>query len=173
MKGHENKPDGGSSQESMALLPCPFCGGTRVFLIDPPDWVECSDCKTEGPYRDSNRPNAVTAWNTRAGMPDPAAEIAALRSALAEEKAGREADREAVMERICTRGVHLMQTPMICDGCIVEQAREAEIAKLREALEAVAQIHRRYCDRVGVGDEWAKSVEAKVRAALAAIGAAP
>lgn len=54
------------------LKPCPFCGGSNVFLrdYDPNNiWIECDDCQV-GTLA-IGWPECVVAWNTRATLDDP------------------------------------------------------------------------------------------------------
>lgn len=59
-------------------LPCPFCGGTRIYIdhdpgefddasIPPrPTWVaSCSSCASTGPWNKINAEAALTEWNRR------------------------------------------------------------------------------------------------------------
>jgi Lar family restriction alleviation protein len=56
--------------QSVVLLPCPFCGGSDVYIDrapnGQPDWVQCDGCGAHGPY--SGEPNDTdaavsSAWN--------------------------------------------------------------------------------------------------------------
>jgi Lar family restriction alleviation protein len=70
------------------LKPCPFCGGEDLAVIkDPRDqWLpwylvlcNADDCHTLGPAR-RNKPDAITAWNTRQPDPQVTALVEALRA---------------------------------------------------------------------------------------------
>jgi Lar family restriction alleviation protein len=60
-------------REEVGLAPCPFCG---AHLIVPDhtnkgtfvNWVMCSDCGCEGPYKDTLA-LAIEAWNKRVPLP--------------------------------------------------------------------------------------------------------
>jgi Lar family restriction alleviation protein len=54
-----------------ALLPCPFCGSSRLSLVDAVEFVSCFGCGAEGPMK-MGQPfqNAIDAWNTRAPIDD-------------------------------------------------------------------------------------------------------
>lgn len=89
------------------LLPCPFCGGQasdrgevtyhgshEAWWPDGSQVVHAYYCNcircgitSKGIIGQQTRELAREKWNQRAGMPDPAAEIAALRSELDEWKA--------------------------------------------------------------------------------------
>lgn len=51
------------------LKPCPFCGSTRVREENSPAvgmiWIECFDCKSNGPYANVLSGAWVDAWNKR------------------------------------------------------------------------------------------------------------
>lgn len=53
------------------LLPCPFCGSSRLkmcdFRIGVLHWLRCKDCESDGPYKKTEA-EAITAWNTRADI---------------------------------------------------------------------------------------------------------
>jgi len=52
--------------EEIALLPCPFCGGTaEIMRAMGETWVHCPACKGNGPAH-SARDASVAAWNRRA-----------------------------------------------------------------------------------------------------------
>ena len=54
------------------LKPCPFCGGTEVYLIRNcfcEDYVRCSNCGAEVWGNEDEKPSrerAIELWNTRA-----------------------------------------------------------------------------------------------------------
>jgi Lar family restriction alleviation protein len=51
------------------LLPCPFCGGTRVVVTCTaagPWWFGTCDCQAEGPPTKDGEAAAIAAWNRRA-----------------------------------------------------------------------------------------------------------
>ncbi len=53
-----------------ALLPCPFCGGDDMIILNGPvedDWctVSCEKCHARGPI-DYTDPHAIAAWDRRA-----------------------------------------------------------------------------------------------------------
>lgn len=57
--------------DTEALLPCPFCGGTRVYIrqdkhayIAPQDFIALCYCGACGPNV-SSEDAAARAWNTR------------------------------------------------------------------------------------------------------------
>ena len=59
-------------------LPCPFCNSTDTcisHLFAAYSYVMCNTCGAKGPnntthqYEDINIKNAITAWNTRTGVP--------------------------------------------------------------------------------------------------------
>lgn len=52
-----------------ALLPCPFCGSSRLSLVDAVEFVSCFGCGAEGPMK-MGQPfeNAIEAWNKRASI---------------------------------------------------------------------------------------------------------
>jgi len=58
-----------SSPETGTLLPCPFCGSSRVGMgssIDATDWgVICSDCGASCSTSCETHDDAVASWNTR------------------------------------------------------------------------------------------------------------
>lgn len=58
---------------SSGLLPCPFCGGSRVGMassIDATEWgVLCSDCGSSCSTSCDSHDEAVTSWNRRSGVP--------------------------------------------------------------------------------------------------------
>ena len=47
------------------LKPCPFCGGTAVFLSYTKYWVVCTDCLAETSCY-ATPEEAAEAWNRRA-----------------------------------------------------------------------------------------------------------
>lgn len=55
----------------MKYKPCPFCGNTEKLTLKEGEltgyahWVDCENCNTAGPARDSEE-SAVEAWNKRA-----------------------------------------------------------------------------------------------------------
>jgi Lar family restriction alleviation protein len=64
----------------LAELPCPFCGGQHVDIVDDgvDVWVQCFDCDAQGPsYNDfPEQREAIAAWNRRA---QPAGMVERLR----------------------------------------------------------------------------------------------
>lgn len=49
------------------IKPCPFCGGKRLSILDEdrgPFWVDCDDCRAQGPLHDSLHA-AREAWDER------------------------------------------------------------------------------------------------------------
>jgi Lar family restriction alleviation protein len=59
-----------TTPENAKLLPCPFCGGTDVHVINPAPgatgrYVACEGCMVEGPWaagEDASR-KAADLWN--------------------------------------------------------------------------------------------------------------
>ena len=51
------------------LLPCPFCGNSKVEAMDNLDWVCCQDC---GASLEDAEPSSRALWNTRAALPQSA-----------------------------------------------------------------------------------------------------
>lgn len=50
------------------LLPCPFCGGKNINLVDYSEvivFVQCDDCCATFPHFDTKE-EAINAWNRRA-----------------------------------------------------------------------------------------------------------
>jgi len=73
-----------SNETLTDLLPCPFCGSTKVAVNGgrTQSWVDCTDCDGAGPPT-STRELAITLWNgDRAASASRSA--AALRSVLSE-----------------------------------------------------------------------------------------
>jgi Lar family restriction alleviation protein len=80
---------------SADLLPCPFCGGAPALTFyrdmmkdegpQPAGWWEvcCLACTGNVEFGAWDEASVIAAWNTRAGMKDPEAEIARLREAVA------------------------------------------------------------------------------------------
>lgn len=50
------------------LLPCPFCGGTRVY--ETMTVVICNHCDAQGPDVLSRQETAADLWNTRRPLRD-------------------------------------------------------------------------------------------------------
>lgn len=57
------------------LLPCPFCGNTRISISDTegtndrPYWmIMCAVCGTEKDNNYKSREEAIKCWNTRKGI---------------------------------------------------------------------------------------------------------
>lgn len=96
---------------SEELLPCPFCGGAPCPDIQQVNhapktnttWFAawCEGCKSSGPER-TDKAEAITAWNTRAGIPDPAAYRAAFEAVVgALEKARKTMDGYRSQMKFC------------------------------------------------------------------------
>lgn len=53
---------------SEELKPCPFCGGTRIFISEDPltlhEYAYCDECKASGPEMEDEY-TATKAWNRR------------------------------------------------------------------------------------------------------------
>lgn len=58
-----------TTPDEQTLLPCPFCGSNNVKAGHGVRYAECSDCDAMGPTAHYPE-NAISAWNTRAAMPD-------------------------------------------------------------------------------------------------------
>ena len=54
------------SEELLAILPCPFCGGTDLRVVAA-CYIKCRSCGTEGPIYDglSDDEATIKQWNTR------------------------------------------------------------------------------------------------------------
>ena len=50
------------------LLPCPFCGGTKIGIIEALGvyWGKCDDCFASGPMEGDTEHETAAAWNQRA-----------------------------------------------------------------------------------------------------------
>lgn len=52
---------------------CPFCNSDRCRISGEEDgaYVECLNCRAEGPFGDFSEAQAIEAWNLRGGFPMP------------------------------------------------------------------------------------------------------
>lgn len=143
-----------STQERTTLLPCPFCGCSADLATYSP-YIACRSCNTHGP--DANGPGAdateaeaIAAWNTRAGMSDPAVEIAHLRKAVDELKASSKNWYDCYMRVADAVAPSSLGPSDLCNQARKTRAdllaAEAEIAKLREALWAWGEYASHECD---------------------------
>ena len=72
---------------SVALEPCPFCGGEARMDHDQVwSWAVCRECNAEGPTN-SSAPLAIAAWNRRAAphIPAETGEVERLKADLKDE----------------------------------------------------------------------------------------
>lgn len=69
-----------SSTDTTELLPCPFCGGSRVGMgssIAATEWsVICSDCGASCSASCESHDDAIASWNTRASITTASGEAA-------------------------------------------------------------------------------------------------
>ncbi|GGE30327.1 hypothetical protein GCM10011360_17940 [Primorskyibacter flagellatus] len=159
--------------EAVGLLPCPFCGSSRVHATHSPTchagWeycVECLNCGTDGPYA-GNEYNAIFKWNDdRAERDALQAKLDALTAAL-----------RCVREEICTGPVDDVlwhreipaetTVDFICntlnddwdyDDWLARQSTALTPAPqtyddgIREAVEAEEKTLLHFCNLVNAGD---------------------
>jgi Lar family restriction alleviation protein len=80
-------PEEAAPTPEAALLPCPFCGSTKILRGNFGEfcwWFRCDDCRTDGPSAsitdDQDEPliakqEAIAAWNRRVGEGSPRSEL--------------------------------------------------------------------------------------------------
>lgn len=66
--------DSSVPRDEEAILPCPFCGGTKIVKCDDDGlfWKRCTSCGATGPETtkySGEEGDAFTDWNTRASVP--------------------------------------------------------------------------------------------------------
>ena len=73
------------SEELLAILPCPFCGGTDLRVVAA-CYIKCRSCGTEGPIYDglSDDEATIKQWNTRSdtALTEALARVKVLEDAL-------------------------------------------------------------------------------------------
>lgn len=127
------------------LLPCPFCAGKALLVLDGGYHAFCRRCCATGRHL-CDKEEAITAWNRRAAaitpQPDPRdAEIKRWKEAI---------------DRVNDRCITLINE---------KDAKDAEIERLREALELVSDARMRRPDGTIADAGWniTKLNEARVR----------